>query len=143
MKRTLIFILFSTFSVLMFSGCIASGPAFRPSDELKTDSKALVYIYRPGNLIGCGIAPTVYVDEIKLGNIKNDGYLVCSVDPGKRVVELVNWGDPSTIYIDTVAGNEYYVRYFVDSDVSHIFFQLALIPKEFALREIQHTKKSE
>lgn len=131
--------------VLLMTGCAANGPAFTPAENLDP-SQSLVYIYRPGNIVGCGLAPRIYIDEVEKGKIKNDGYLVYPIGPGKRMIEARWWENILTVYLDVVAGEEYYVRWFADSEgvySSSIIMSFGLIPKEYALNEIRHTKKSE
>jgi len=128
------------------AGCTAGGPAFSPVENPDIN-KALVYIYRPFNIVGFGVAPCVYIDEVKQGELKNNGYLVYPVDPGTRIIETKDGlSDPLTLYLDIVAGEEYYVRWSIDTDtnwgaVTHTY-SLALIPKEYAAQEIKCTKKA-
>ena len=139
---------FILLSLLFFiTGCTASGPAFSPVENSDIN-KSLVYIYRPYSAIFCGVAPYVYIDDVKHDQLKNNGYLVYTVDPGKRIIETnCNLSTPLTLYLDVVAGNEYYVRWSVDVDTNFVAVmhtnQLGLIPKEYAIHEIRQTKNSQ
>jgi hypothetical protein len=124
-------------------GCSANGPAFSPIATPDTN-KAIVYIYRLSNFVGCGMVPDVYIDEVKYGPLKNNGYLVYSVEPSKKMIEVRHWGgDVLTIYPDLIAGQEYYIRLNFSLELNVIKMELGLIPKEYAIREIIYTKKSD
>ena len=133
--------------VFLITGCTASGPAFSPIGNPDIN-KSLVYIYRPYSVICCGVAPYVYIDDVKHEQLKNNGYLVYTVDPGKRIIETnCKLSDPLTLYLDVVAGNEYYVRWSVEAKTNfgtiiHTF-KFGLIPEEYAIQEIRQTKKSQ
>lgn len=130
-------------AVLLMTGCAASGPVFTPAEKLDPN-QSFVYIYRPDSLIGCGVTPHIYIDEVKKGPLKNNGYLVCSAEPGKRMIEATSLGvKPLVIYLDIVAGSEYFVRWWFDSDGMTYSYHMGLIPSEYALREIRGAKKSE
>lgn len=132
-------------AALLLTGCAANGPVFTPEENVNP-SKSLVYIYRPGNVVACGWTPRIYIDEVEKGRLKNDGYLVCAIDPGKRMIESTWGGNMLTQYLDAVAGEEYYFRWFADFGEGYgtsITISFGLIPEEYALREIQHTKRSE
>lgn len=133
----------ASLSVLV-GGCTAGGPAFSPTEVVNAD-KALIYIYRPFNVIGCGLAPCVYIDEVKYAPLKNKGYLVCFIEPGKRMIELREpmWSKPLTVYPDLESGKEYYIRLAFYSEVGGIKIEFGSIPKEYAIREIIYTQKVE
>jgi hypothetical protein len=127
-------------AVIYISGCTASGPAFTPG-KIVDANKAVVYLYRPFSVAGCALTPHVYIDEVKHGPLKNNGYLVYLVEPGKRMVELRDamWDGPLTIYPDTEAGKQYYIR----CTLAPYKIALGVIPEEYAIREIINTKKAE
>ncbi len=133
--------------VLFIIGCTAGGPAFSSVENPDTD-KSLIYLYRPFNIVGCGMAPYVYIDEVKHDSLKNNGYLVYAVEPGMRIIETnCSLSDPLTLYLDVVAGNEYYIRWWIETNtnwgsVIHKY-KLGLIPKEYAINEIKQTKNSQ
>ena len=128
---------------IFIAGCSANGPAFSPTANPDTN-KAVVYVYRLSNFVGCGMVPGIYIDEVKHGSLKNNGYLVYFVEPGKRMIVVRNMGeDLLTIYPDFIAGEEYYIRLNFSLELNVIKMELGLIPKEYAIREIIYTKKSE
>ncbi len=128
------------------TGCTASGPIFSPAEN-PGSNKSLVYVYRPFNIVACGVAPYVYIDGVKHDSLKNNGYLVYAVEPGTRIIET-NRGlsESLTVYLDVVAGNEYHIRWSVDTNTTGVCvihtYTLGLIPKEYAIREIEQTKNS-
>jgi hypothetical protein len=127
-------------AVICISGCTASGPAFT-QEKIVDANKAVVYFYRPFSVAGCAVTPHVYIDEVKHGPLKNNGYLVYFVEPGKRMVELRDamLGGPLTIYPDIEAGKQHYIR----CALAPYRIELAVIPEEYAIREIINTRKAE
>jgi hypothetical protein len=130
--------------LFFIAGCFsATGPAFS-SVETTDANKALVYIYRPFNIIQIGVMPYIYIDEVKYGQLKSGGYLYYFVDPGKRMIEFRSSPDRTmTIYPDFIAGEEYYFRFSADAQYMDITLKVELTPKEYAIREIAQTKKSD
>ncbi len=126
------------------TGCTASGPPFSPAATLDAN-KAVVYIYRPFDIIGSARSPHVYIDEVKYGSLKNNGYLVYFVEPGKRIIRLSYgaWDKPMRIYPDLEAGKEYYFRLTYKSEIGSIVTQFGMIPEEHAKQEIAPTKRAE
>ena len=127
-------------SLVFIAGCTANGPVFSPIKTAE-ENKAVVYIYRPFSVAGCALTPHVYIDEVKHGPLKNNGYLVYFVEPGKRMFELRDamWDEPLTIYPDIEAGKQYYIR----CTLAPYRIELGVIHEEYAIREIRNTKKSE
>jgi Protein of unknown function (DUF2846) len=139
--RAIILILAGSF--VFITGCTASGPAFSPV-EITDANKAIVYIYRPSNFIGGGSNPPVYVDEIKQGRLQNNGYLVYSIKPGKRMIGIEDLTpEPLTIYPDFIAGKEYYIRLSFKTEFTKVVTMFEVVPKECAIQEIKLTKKAE
>ena len=130
-------------SFIFLTGCMASGPIFSPVE--KADSgKAVVYIYRPFTIFHCMWAPDIYIDEVKHGPLKNNGYLVYFIEPGKRIIEIrgTMFSETTTfltLYPDLDAGKDYYFRLSIGSS-KYVFAQ---IKKEYAISEITGTKKSD
>lgn len=129
----------------MLTGCAANGPAFTAAEKPQP-GKSQIYFYRPGNLIGCAMATRISIDEVEQGKLKDRGYFVRSIEPGKRIIDADYGVTHQTIYLDIVPDEEYYVRWYVDLNegygISHTM-SLALIPEIYALREIQYTNLSE
>ncbi len=132
------------FLLIFITGCTAGGPAFSPVKTIN-ENKAVVYIYRPFNICGSGETPTIYIDEVKYGKIKNNGYLVYFVEPGKRMVEARDWiwERPLTLYPDLEAGKECYIRFYYTYNWGTIETALAVIPPKDALAEIVKTRKAD
>jgi hypothetical protein len=142
MMKAVILVLAGSF--VFMTGCTANGPAFSPVENPDAN-KAVVYIYRPFNIVGAGETPDVYIDEVKYGPLKNNGYLVYFVEPGKRMIanKDPHVPEPMAIYPDLEAGKEYYIRRAYVSNIGSIGIQIAVIPKEYAIQEIKLTKKAD
>ena len=66
------------------TGCGVRGPVFSPT-TMVPPGKGLVYIYRPKNFVGSGVAYFVVADGARIVKLKNGGYFPYVVDPGTRV----------------------------------------------------------
>jgi hypothetical protein len=80
------------FCILWLTGCAsASGPKFSSLTEPETN-QAVVYVYRPEQFENSGLYPTVHLNNNPTKNLRNGGYLVFKVAPGKHTVSTVNEG---------------------------------------------------
>jgi hypothetical protein len=139
MKIGLLFLL-SVISLM--TGCAANGPAFE-SVENPDVSQGLLYFYRPSSLFGVGLSTKISIDEVEQGSLKEKGYFSCCVKPGKRIIEAkIGMEKPLTLYLDVESGQEYYIRWWFESSYSSYSYNIAVIPIEYAIQEIQHTRKS-
>jgi hypothetical protein len=77
-----------------------------------TDSKALVYIFRPGRMSGKWVPYTVHVDDelVSESKLGNKTYLTCWVEPGEHTFWHGLHGSTESITIDCKAGETYYIK---------------------------------
>ena len=84
---------------------------FEPVKEIP-EGKALVYIYRPGSMVGAAVHYTVNANNEKVSeaHLKNKTYLVYFAEPGKYRF----WGQVTNtmreINLEVEAGKTYYIR---------------------------------
>ena len=84
---------------------------FEPVKEIP-EGKALVYIYRPGSMVGAAVHYTVNANDEKVSeaHLKNKTYLVYFAEPGKYRF----WGQVTytirEVNLDVEAGKTYYIR---------------------------------
>jgi hypothetical protein len=105
--------LFIVATVLLIGGCAATGARFSPEPAVG-NGKALVYVYRPSIAVNCCVAPYIFINSQKQGQLKNGGYLVVAVDPGPLTVEAVNEtvGFKSLkLTVNAMPGQSYYFRW--------------------------------
>lgn len=83
---------------LLLSACAATGPIFT-SIEAPSDSEATVYIYRMHYYANRNSYPHVYLNNQQRDPIKDEGYLVYRVPPGKTAVEIRGnmWNWPMSV----------------------------------------------
>jgi hypothetical protein len=76
------------------------------------DGKALVYIYRPGSMVGAAVHYTVNVnnDKVSDAHLKNKSYLVYFAEPGTNIFWATVTNTRREINLDVEAGKTYYVR---------------------------------
>lgn len=102
------------FVALSLSACaVAPRKPFTPSPA-RIDAAA-VYFYRPSEMSGRLISPTISADGKELGKLANDSYAVAYLPPGPTELRSLWPGIPGTRRDDSVsvsleAGKSYYLR---------------------------------
>jgi hypothetical protein len=89
LKRRNVFVLGALAFAGLLAGCAStpSGEAFSKLIAPRAD-RALVYLYRPDEYYGKGLAFTVLVDDQEKGNIGNGGYLILPLDARKHTIRV-------------------------------------------------------
>ena len=84
---------------------------FEPVNEIP-DGKALVYIYRPGSMVGAAVHYSVNANDEKVSeaHLKNKSYLVYFADPGRYTFWAQVTNTRREVDLDVEAGKTYYVR---------------------------------
>lgn len=54
----------------------------------RAEGKAVVIVYRPGKLVGKALEPSVFVDEVEIGRMDNDRYIVLLLEPGEHRIHM-------------------------------------------------------
>ena len=84
---------------------------FSPVEEIP-EGKALVYIYRPGSMVGAAIHYTVNANDEKVSeyHLRNKTYLVYFAEPGRYTFWAQVTNTRREVDLDVEAGETYYVR---------------------------------
>jgi len=84
---------------------------FEPVKEIP-EGKALVYIYRPGSMVGAAVHYTVNANEEKVSDahLKNKSYLVYFADPGRYTFWAQVTNTRREVDLDVEAGKTYYIK---------------------------------
>lgn len=99
---------------LIVSGCsFAPRKPFTPNPP--PPASAAVYFYRPSEMTGRLIRPTIQINGAKAGRLANDSYGVAYVPPGEVTARSTWPGIPGSIRDDSAvvhaeAGRSYYLR---------------------------------
>ncbi len=107
--KSLIKILF--LFALILTSCSVHLQKFIPIEEIP-EGKAIVYIYRPGSMLGAAVHWTVNANDEKVSenHLRNKTYLVYYAEPGRYTI----WGQVTNtrreVDIDVEAGKTYYVH---------------------------------
>jgi hypothetical protein len=112
----------------------APGPATAPVTD-REDSKATIYIYRPGKFVGKALEPSVFLDEQKLLDMDNARYLALKLDPGRHIVR----SNEKDSEIDQIweAGKTYYVKITIVTGMMKGHGQMGMVTDKLALKEMQ------
>lgn len=83
---------------------------FKPVKEIP-EGKALVYIYRPGKMLGAAVHYTVNANDKKVSehHLRNKTYLVFFTEPGRYTFWAQVTNSRREVDLDVEAGKTYYV----------------------------------
>ncbi len=94
---------------------VAATPQPAPSPQPAADGmsaraagKAVVFIYRPGKMVGKALEPSVFVDGVEIGRMDNGRYIVVLLDPGEHRVHMTQ--DNKRVDLKLGAGEVAFVR---------------------------------
>lgn len=135
--------------VLLLAACAGNGPKYAENEgQNSADEFSHLYIYRPAGMFEAAVAPDIYVDGVKVLNIKNGSYTRIPLHKDEYLVELRGtWHKPTPTESISFAVNppqDYYMKYAPRlSDflfVNHLIktTHLALIDSGVAVAEIQN-----
>lgn len=127
---------------LFISGCIPTGQPFSPVKEMAS-SDAVIYIYRPFNMVGGARMYTIWVDRQEMGKLTNGAYEPFVVSPGTHKVELkedvlLGRGDEFEITVESVANSANYLRF--GSDWAAGKAKLKSVDDSVAIPELEKCK---
>jgi uncharacterized protein DUF2846 len=79
------------FAIIILPACtMRNSPNTAELSEIKPENKteSVVYIYRPYSMSNIMLSPEVFINDKKIGEVKNNSYLYVRVLPGKHSLEL-------------------------------------------------------
>jgi len=130
---------------LFLIGCSASGPLYTEHVPSVKDV-SVVYIYRPIRTVNCCVAPAIYIDGVKKVSLKNGGYSVFELAPGKHEIKVGDGSygfDPATVEGTYVAGTSYYFKWVIGS-IQELNLPAMYADRDYHLIKVQNDEaKSE
>jgi len=125
----------------ILTACGATGPTYQSLD-LTTPENSVIYIYRPSHFVGAASYPEITLDEKHLGSLKNGGYLVKEISPGKH--KLTTKGNAwnyalaeKTIMFEAMPGESKYARYLINASVSAVVGTVVYINSDNAFHFVK------
>ena len=84
---------------------------FEPVKEIP-EGKALIYIYRPGSMVGAAVHYTVNANDdiVSEYHLRNKSYLIFYAEPGRYTFWAQVSNTRREVDLDVEAGKTYYVR---------------------------------
>jgi hypothetical protein len=125
---------------ILFAGCAASGPAFKPMPiEATPLGKGVVYIYRQPGLVGGAVYGTVTANHKPITKIRNGGYFPYVSDPGPVHFEV---STEATNEADVMveAGKEKYLKTTVGIGLFVGHLKFSEVSPEIGRQEITECK---
>lgn len=115
-----LYYLVALLSVLFIAGCAASGPMYPTETGAASDRENLV-VYRPYRFLSGGAYANVYIDDRKVGILKNGGYIKLEVGSGTHALRV----GPETRVISAPNNERLFFRY---SHRWSLLFVLEFVP---------------
>jgi len=109
-----------------------------PAVAAAAATDAVVYIYRPGKMMGKALEPSVFVDDIELARMDNGRYFTIKLKPGKHIVHMTS--EKKGFAIDMGPGQTYYFRVGIEMGMWKGHGKLTLEDAEKAMPEIKKLK---
>jgi hypothetical protein len=106
-------------SLLLLTGCMATGPAFTEAPP-PTGDNAIIYVYRIANFGASGARATFYVNDKQVFALRAGGYSYFVVPPGNYVLSQDWYQGYPDIHLGAFA-KELKVRVSVKSGETHYF----------------------
>jgi hypothetical protein len=101
-------------------------------------SDAIVYIYRPGKMMGKALEPSVFVDDLELARMDNGRYFALKLKPGKHIIHMTD--DKKGYAIDMGPGQTYYFRIGLEMGMWKGHGKITLDDADRAIKEIKKIK---
>lgn len=120
------------------SGCATLGPVYTKVDKVP-EGRGLVYVYRPGGIIGGAVAYDVKVGDKVVTTLHSGGYYPYFSMPG----EVEFWAKTesrSAVTIDVAPGQVYYLKGTVGVGFIVARPHLMIVPNEVGEKEIGECK---
>ena len=73
--------------LLILSGCSATGERFSQVNEFPKEASTL-YIFRESKFFNSAYCPAMYLNDEKIGCLKNGGYIRHKLQPGLHLLEV-------------------------------------------------------
>lgn len=119
----------------------APAPAATPASAAtpaRADGKAVVFVYRPGKMVGKALEPSVFCDGVEVARMDNGRYFVLLLDPGEHRIHMTQ--DNKRVDLKLGAGEVAYVRIKIAMGMMKGRGEPALADEEDAFKDL---KKSE
>ena len=102
------------------------------------ESKATVYVYRPGKFMGKALEPSVFLDEQKILDMDNGRYFTLHLDAGRHILR----SNEKNSEIDQAweAGKVYYVKMTIATGMMKGHGQLAMVTEKLANKEMHELR---
>ena len=125
-RKKMVFMFVAT--ALLVAGCMGIQEiAYTRPDTLPTD-KAVVYFYRPFNILNSAKSFNVVVNGEKTDTLYNKGFFPVEVAPGDADIELKDVMIPYSVYgslnLHLKPGQVYFVKYGPDNAIDKFKFRM-------------------
>jgi len=133
--------------LFILSACSATGPVFTSVEE-PSNVNATVYIYRTHYFTHRNSFPYVHINGVQKDAIRDEGYLLYHVPPGKTAIEIIgdiwNWPPKVPLKIEPVleSRSTYFFRLRFEPIANGTRHIIEQVRREEAVSELRTKKLS-
>lgn len=109
-----------------------------PASAAAADGKAVVFIYRPGKLVGKALEPSVYCDGVEVGRMDNGRYIVLLLEPGEHRIHTTE--EYKRVDLKLGAGQVAFVRVKIEMGMMKGRGNVYLADEEDAAKTLKKSK---
>jgi len=125
-------------------GCAATVPKFENLQSTKS-TVAVVYIYRMHNHSDRNAYPYIYIDGIQRDRLRDNGYVIYELEPGKRKISIESkgsliWNAKNSFVLEPTldANNLYFFELSVSSESRfEVFYSFQQVSELEALQKLK------
>jgi hypothetical protein len=136
-----LYYLVALLSVLFIAGCAASGPMYPAEAGIAIESGNLV-VFRPYRFLSGGVYPDVYMDDQKVGILRNGGYIRRDVGSGSHVLRIGKKSETITISNNERFFFRYTHKWALFGLLEFVPATLNAVDEKSAIDELKETKQS-
>lgn len=140
---------FALMVVLVFTGCTATGPLFKPVTTPAEQAEFYIYWEKLGGIVLD--FPIVSIDGVKVGALRTGGYLRSEIKEGNHSLKVgdnpMNWGFKDlTFNFNAEKTSSYYFKilYTTQAGILESQYTVDIVPvdRAIALAELKDTRLS-
>jgi|SRR5689334_9297473 len=137
-KRCSLFLLILYSLTGFLTGCAATGEFFTHGEPVS--GKASLYIYYAHGPFSSSLAWPVYLDELKLTELRRGGYFYSTVSPGIHTISMKRDSIERSLNLSAEADGTYYLRLRYETNLLIPTWMLEPVSETQALNELKDMK---
>ena len=122
--------------VVFLTGCATTGPKFNDAKvdfPVVNSDNGRIYLYRPSKLMGMGYTPDIYLNNVNIGKLSNDGFFYVDKPEAEYIIdsrdgETKSLDPENSIKFTVRKGETKYIKFTFSKVGTALFLVKASIP---------------